>query len=128
MATIDHATVQQWLDNYVQAWLSYDPEKIGALFAEDAVYRYAAYDEPLVGRMAIVQNWLENRDAAGTYQAHYAPIAVDGDVAVSHGRSQYFEADGTTPKDEFDNVFVMRFNTDGLCADFCEWYMRRPKQ
>lgn len=128
MANIDHATVQQWLDDYVQAWLSYDPEKIGALFAEDAVYRYAPYQEPLVGRAAIVESWLENRDTAGTYQAHYEPIAVDDDVAVSHGRSQYFEADGTTPKDEFDNVFVMHFNAEGLCADFGEWYMRRPKQ
>lgn len=125
---MDRATVQQWLDAYVQAWLTYDPEQIGALFAEDAVYRYAPYQEPLVGRDAIVASWLENRDVAGTYQAHYEPIAVDGDVAVSHGRSSYVEADGTTPKDEFDNVFVMRFNADGRCTEFGEWYMRRPKQ
>jgi uncharacterized protein (TIGR02246 family) len=125
---MDRATVQQWLNAYVQAWLTYDPQQIGALFAEDAVYRYSPYQEPLIGRDAIVASWLENRDAAGTYQAHYEPLAVDGDVAIAHGRSNYFEADGATSKDEFDNIFVIRFNTDGLCADFGEWYMRRPKQ
>jgi len=29
-----------WLDDYVAAWRSYDPEAIGALFSEDAEYRY----------------------------------------------------------------------------------------
>ena len=124
---MDHATVQQWLDAYVEAWLTYDPDKIGALFAEDAIYRYAPYVEPLIGRDAIVASWLADRDVAGTYQAHYEPLAVDGDVAITHGRSNYVEADGATAKDEFDNIFVIRFNADGRCVEFCEWYMRRPK-
>jgi hypothetical protein len=27
----------------------------------------------------------------------------------------------------YDNCFVMRFDSDGRCREFTEWYMKRPK-
>lgn len=124
---MNRADVQRWLDAYVDAWKSYDPGAIGALFSEDAAYAYHPYDEPLRGRDAIVASWTGegNRDAPGTYDGHYEPVAVDRDVAVASGRSQYFEPDGATLKREFYNLFVMRFDADGRCAEFREWYMER---
>lgn len=121
---IDHQSVTQWLGDYVRAWQTYDPEAIGALFSEQATYRYNPYDEPLSGREAIVASWLENRDEPNTYSAEYRPVAVVGDVAVANGRTFYYGADGATLIDQFDNIFVMRFDEQGRCADFCEWYMQ----
>ena len=60
---MDHGTVQEWLDRYVEAWRTYDAAAIGDLFTDDAAYRYHAWDEPLHGRDAIVADWLANRDA-----------------------------------------------------------------
>lgn len=72
-------------------------------------------------------SWLEDRDDSGTYDAHYETIAVDGDVAVANGRSRYVEADGATLTSEYDNIFVLRFDGDGRCVEFREWFMERPK-
>jgi len=127
MTQLDTVTVQTWLDAYVQAWLTYDPAAIGALFADDAVYHYDPYHEPVSGRDAIVASWLENRDAPGTYSGHYAPIIISDDTAVTNGRSLYTEADGVTPKDEYDNLFVLRFDAAGRCVEFREWYMKVPR-
>lgn len=120
---IDHQGVTQWLEDYVRAWQSYDPAAIGALFSEEATYRYNPYDEPVRGREAIVASWLEDRDEPNTYAAEYKPLAVDGDIAVANGRSLYYEADGATLKKQYDNIFVMRFDEQGRCVDFCEWFM-----
>jgi uncharacterized protein (TIGR02246 family) len=127
---MNRETVQRWLDAYVRAWQTYDPAEIGALFTEDAVCHYDPFGEPVRGRDAIVASWLEvdRRDPPGTYAGHYQPLAVDGDLAIANGRSRYFEADGTTPKEEYDNIFLLRFAADGRCAEYREWYMRRPKQ
>ena len=38
--TMDEAAVNHWLAAYVEAWKTYDPERIGALFADDVEYRY----------------------------------------------------------------------------------------
>jgi hypothetical protein len=32
---MDHAAAQDWLDRYVAAWLSYEPEANGALLSAD---------------------------------------------------------------------------------------------
>lgn len=122
------ASAAAWLNAYSEAWRTYDPRAIGALFSEDAVYYYCPYDEPVRGRDAIVANWLEHRDTPGTYEGRYAPLAVDGDLVVTNGRSRYFEPDGTTLKTEFDNIFVLRFDADGRCTEFREWFMERPKR
>jgi hypothetical protein len=123
---IDHASVVKWLEDYVRAWKSYDPAAIGALFSEDARYAYGPFDEPLVGRAAIVASWLEEPDPAGQYDAHYAPVAVDGQMAVANGRSQYFAPRSKTVGAEYDNIFLLRFDAQGLCVEFREWFVKRP--
>ena len=120
------ADVQDWLDRYLAAWQSYDRDDIGDLFAEHATYRYHPYDDPVVGRAAIVDSWLEEDrvDQPGSFEARYEPYAVDGDRAVAIGTSTYFE-DGEVAR-IYDNAFTLRFAEDGRCADFTEWFMQRP--
>lgn len=120
---MDRQGFQGWLNRYVEAWKSYDRDHIGALFSEDATYRYHPQDEPERGRDAIVANWLENRDDPGTYDAHYEPLAIDGDVHVAHGWSRYFYPDRNM-RDEYFNVYICRFNAAGECTDFTEYWIQ----
>ena len=118
--------VAAWLDRYVAAWQSYDRDAIGDLFSDDAQYRYHPYDEPVVGRGAIVDSWLEEDrvDEPGSFEARYEPYAVDGDRAVVTGASTYFE-NGAVDR-IYDNVFTLRFDGEGRCTEFTEWFMQRP--
>ena len=113
--------VQAWLDAYVDAWRTYDAGAIGALFSLDATYAYRPYEEPLRGREQIVASWLDDRDEPGSWEAAYAPLLVDGDRAVVTGETRY--ASGRT----FSNLFVLRFEGDGRCRDFVEWFMEHPR-
>lgn len=122
---MNRQSVQAWLDNYVEAWRSYEPSKIGDLFTEDALYSYSPFDEhdPVRGRAAVVANWLETPDAPDSWEAHYVPVAVEGNVAVAQGCTRYLHADGTVER-EFANIFVLHFDDAGRCARFTEWYMQ----
>ncbi len=131
---MDHVSAQQWLDRYVAAWQSYEPEAIGALFADEVHYRYHPDSEPVIGRDAVVASWLGDpqapdasaRDQPGTYTASYGPVAVDGDVVVATGNSTYYTSPGGPVDRVFDNCFVLRFDADGRCRDFTEYYNQRP--
>src|SRR3954451_2111168 len=115
---MDHGPAQDWLDRYVAAWLAYDRELIEALFSEDVMYRYHPYDDPIVGRDAVVASWLgepseagaSSRDEPGTYEASYAPVAVDGDTVVATGTSSYRDAPDGPVVRIFHNCFVMHFD------------------
>jgi ketosteroid isomerase-like protein len=131
---MDHTTAQAWLDRYIAAWLSYDRDDISGLFTEDVVYRYHPYDEPIVGRDAVVASWLgesssddvSDRDAPGTYEAEYSPVAVDGDTVVAVGTSRYREQPSGPIVRVYENCFIVRFDGEGRCREFTEYYMRRP--
>jgi len=118
--------VQRWLDDYIAAWLSYDADDIRELFSEDAEYRYQPWADPVIGRDAIVGDWLENPDAAGTYSAHYTPYAVDGDKAVAVGESRYTHPDGSL-RTLYHNAYLLRFDEDGRCSSFTEMFMELPE-
>jgi hypothetical protein len=121
---VSHDEVRAWIDAYVKAWRTYDPEVIGDLFSEDATYAYHPYDEGdeiLRGRGAIVTNWLEERDEPGTWEARLVPLVVEGNRAIAEGTISY--ANG----DLFWNLWTLRFGDDRRCAEFVEWFMVRPR-
>jgi len=117
--------VQRWLDRYVEAWRTYDADAIGELFSSDATYRYQPYNPPLQGRAAIVADWRQDQDAPGSWDARYEPYAVDGDRAVAVGETHYANPDGS-PRDRFYNCWTLRFDADGRCDDFVEYFMELP--
>lgn len=133
---MDRQSLQSWLDRYVDAWKTYDPEAIGPLFAEGVTYRYHPYDpddEVVRGREALVRDWIEpegnasSRDEPGTYDASYEPYAIDGDRAVAFGTSSYYtDATRSTLERIYYNVFLMRFDDDGRCTEFTEYYLKGP--
>lgn len=122
---MDRKQLQAWLDKYVEAWRTYEPEQIRELFSEDALYFYSPWDEdrPLRGREAIVAGWLEEPDAVGSWEARYVPVAVEDNVAVAQGRTLYRGPDGSV-KRQFDNIFVLHFDDEGRCTRFTEWFMQ----
>ncbi len=121
-----HDELQSWLDRYVEAWQSYDRAQIGDLFSEDAECRYYPYEQPKSGREAIVDSWLEGKDEPGTWEAEYHPFAVDAEAAVATGRSYYRDEAGGEIKRVYHNCFVMRFDADGRCVEFTEWFLLQP--
>jgi SnoaL-like domain len=130
---MSHDDVQAWLDRYVQAWQSYDGDQIAALFSEGAEYRYHPWDDPVRGRDAIVDSWLNpggdatQRDVAGTFEASYRPYAVDGDVAVAIGRSTYWiDASRAEVFRLYHNTYLLAFDASGGCRSFTEFFMKEP--
>jgi len=120
-----HDEVQAWLDRYVAAWRANDPASVAALFSDDAVYGYRPWDSSehtVRGRDAIAASWLEEPDEPATWDASYHPYAVDGDRAVAVGWSRYAPT-ADQPERTYHNAYLLRFDSDGRCAEFHEFYM-----
>ena len=84
--------------------------------------------------VAVVASWLgqsssggaSTRDAPGTYEAKYSPVAVDDDAVVATGTSRYREVPDGPIVRTYENCFIMRFDGEGRCREFTEYYLRRP--
>ena len=112
---------EQWVAQYVAAWESNDPEQIGALFTDDAVYLTAPDHEPRRGRDAIVAGWLEDRDEPGTWSFESKVIHEDEDegFVVVQGKTRY------PAERDYLNLWIIRLAPDGRATDYTEWYMPR---
>ena len=116
----DKAAVSRWIDGYVRAWNTNDREHIAALFTEDAVYFTEPYHAPWKGRDQIVAGWLEKKDEPGETSFEWQPVSITDEVAVISGTTRY-------PENVFSNLWVIRFDPDGRCREFSEWWMEHPR-
>ena len=122
---MDRARLERWVDGYVNAWNSNDPDDIRALFTEDATYLTGAFDPPWQGADEIVKQWIENKDEPGTTEFRYEVIAIDGGTAVIQGVTDYFEP---PPPRKYGNLWVVRLAADGRATYYLEFWMLDRKE
>jgi hypothetical protein len=81
------------------------------------------------GRAEITAEWMSEKDVFedGGYDAAYEPIAIDGSIVVTHGRTLFFDVATGATQAEYDNVWVLRFGPDRGCSEFHEWFAGRPE-
>jgi hypothetical protein len=110
--------VEDWLAGYERAWRTAGTGQLSELFAEDATYQLAPYDEPLAGLAAIAQMWEEEREGPDeVFTMTSELVAVDGDTAVARVEVAY----GDPVSREYRDLWLMRFSEDRRCVAFEEW-------
>lgn len=112
---VDAETVMRWVANYERAWRAGDLGGVEALFTEDARYRPSPYEPSEVGHDAIKAFWLDDDGEVFTMSA--APVAVEGRHAVVRVEVGY----GEPLRQEYRDLWIMRFASDGRVEDFEEW-------
>jgi hypothetical protein len=110
-----------WMEKYIAAWASNEPDDIRALFTEEAVYATRPQDkDPWRGREQIVDRWLTARDDADEWTFDWTLLGTDGGLAFVQGYTHYL---GDRPS--YDNLWAIRLEPDGRASEFTEWFMER---
>lgn len=115
----DATTITAWMNAYLTAWASNEPDDIRALFTDDAEYRTAPFEAARVGVDAIVAGWIEDQDEPEDHTFTWHELGHDGDLAFVEGDTTYAEGR------RYANLWVIRFADDGRATSFTEWYMKR---
>ena len=122
---MDHESLKLWLDAYGRAWETRDPAAVVELFSEDATYQETPFSEPMHGRDAIRQYWV---DSVENYQEqiHFESeiLAIVGDVGIARWRASFVRV-ATGKGVRLDGVFLLTFSAQGLCRKLQEWWVRQ---
>jgi hypothetical protein len=118
---------RSWMEKYIAAWTTNDPEDIRALFTEEAVYATRPHDaDAWRGRDQIVDRWLEARDEPGDWTFDWTLLGADGGLGADSGLAfvqGFTHYLGDRPS--YDNLWVIRLEPDGRASEFTEWFMER---
>jgi ketosteroid isomerase-like protein len=111
-----------WVDAYERAWRTPGTDALRALFTEDASYQTAPYLEPYRGLAAIGEVWEREREGPDErFTLEREIVAIDGDTGVVRTEVRYEE-----PRQEFRNIWIVRFDDGRRCAHFEEWFFAAP--
>lgn len=115
---MDRRALTDWIDRYEHAWRTPGTETLRDLFAADATYRPAPFDDPVTGLSAIAAFWDAEREGPDeVFALTYEIVAVDGDTGVARLEVTY----GDPPARRYRDLWVVTFGTDGRCVSFEEW-------
>jgi ketosteroid isomerase-like protein len=120
---MDRADVDRWIAGYLIAWESNAPADIEALFTEDAEYLPGPFDEAWKGLPTIVASWIDRKDEPGDTRFSYDILAVDGNLAIVEGTTDYLADDY-----RFANIWLIELAEDGRARRFTEYWVQAPKQ
>lgn len=115
--------IEQWMHDYVKAWSTDDAADVAALFAEEAIYRFLPYREPIEGREAIVAWWIRNGDSNAEWSFEYEITVDEPHIGVVQAITSYGAAEGGDAGKTYFNVWIVRFDDDGRCVEFTEYWM-----
>jgi hypothetical protein len=116
---LDRAQLQDWIERYEVAWRAPGTDALGELFAEDASYSTAPYEQPHVGLEAIAEMWEAERLGGHGEDFVLASeiLAVEGDTGVARITVNY----GPPRVQEYRDLWVVSLDLDGRCTHFEEW-------
>jgi SnoaL-like domain len=115
---VEERDIATWVEGYIKAWNSNNPEDIGRLFTDEALYFTAPFREPWRGRDEIVSGWIEKKDEPDTTEFSYDVEAIDGSLGIVRGRTIYKD-----PLEQYSNLWQIRLDESGRCYEFVEWWM-----
>jgi len=123
--TIDD--LDRWLDAYGRAWERRDVNAFVACFAEDAVYQWGPWSEPLRGHDEIGAQTEQAVSRQDGVRFGHEPLAItpDGRGIARWWVSMHVPAEGTIEEDE--GIFLVTLGADGRCTDFREWWNSRSQ-
>jgi hypothetical protein len=110
--------LDDWMEAYIEAWTTNDEHDIAALFTVDAVYDPQTADGEQHGHGEIVEWWQDVDDRPDNWDFEWLPLVETEDLAVITGVTRY-----TSPPTTYRNLWVIRFDDEGRCTDFTEWYI-----
>ena len=118
MSHIERARFQEWIDAYERAWRAPGTSLLSTLFAPDASYLNAPFQEPVRGLAAIAEMWEAERDShEEEFELESELIAVEGDTGVARVDVRYKEP----RRQVYRDLWVIKLDDEARCTSFEEW-------
>jgi hypothetical protein len=107
-----------WITSYEGAWRTPGTALLQELFAADATYQAAPFDDPISGLERIAAFWEAERDTADeAFTLQASIIAAGTETAVARIEVVYGDPALRTYRD----LWIITLDQRGLCTAFEEW-------
>ena len=115
-------TPRTWLEAYASAWRAFDLRAAAELFAEDVAYSFDPFDEPRLGRDAVLAYWQSAFAGQRAVDLSVRLWAADGARASAEWWAVITPHEGEVVT--LSASLLLRFDGDGRCCELHEHWLR----
>lgn len=115
---------RQWLEAYGPAWKSRDPQAAAELYTTDGTYRVTPFLEPLRGRQAVLEYWMEVSRTENEISFGYEILAITQRFGMAHWNASFVRMPPGLPT-KLDGISVIALNAEGKCTLLREWWHKQ---
>ncbi len=119
--------LDRWLDVYGRTWERQAVDGFLDCFAEDAVYYWGPWGEPLRGHAEIRTRTVQAIAEQEEIHFGHEPLAITPD---GRGVARWWVSTrdpDTGDIEENEGIFLVTLNADGRCTEFREWWDSRSR-
>ena len=119
--------LDRWLEVYGRAWERQDVDAFLACYAEDAVYHWGPWGEPLRGHDEIRAATDNATAQQEDIRFGHEPLAITPD---GRGIARWWvsiKLKGEDTIEENEGIFLVTLDENGRCTDFREWWNSRTR-
>ena len=114
------AAARAWVEAWEHGWATGDPDAIGAMYAESAVYRSHPFREPERSAHEYVRRAFSDEELA---EVRFGDPIVAGDRAAVEYWA-VLSADGA--EETLAGLTILRFGPDGLVLEHRDYWAMQP--
>ncbi len=119
-------SLNNWLKTLGEAWVTKNPELIGSICAEDVKYYEHPFEEPRIGRQAVVGEWQNVPTSQKDITFDSDIIGITHGIGIAHWRASFTRIP-ENKLDTLDGIFTVKLNELGLCTEFHMWWVEKAK-
>ena len=121
---MNESNLNTWLKTLGEAWVTKNPELIGSVCAEDVKYYENPFEEPRVGRDAVIAEWQNVPNTQKDITFDYDIIGIVNGTGIAHWRASFTRITENR-QDTLDGIFTVQLNDSGLCTEFHMWWVTK---
>jgi SnoaL-like domain len=121
---VDRHAFEVWLQQYGDAWERQDADAAADLFSMDTKYYETPFDAPMTGREAVRSYWNEGTTLQRDISFGYDVLAMNGETGIARWTSSFRRVPSGVAV-RLDGVLTARFDSEGRCSEFREWWHRK---
>jgi hypothetical protein len=115
---VDPELLSSWIERYVRAWRTPGTEVLAGLFAADATYRPAPFDNALRGLREIAVFWEQEREGPDEqFELVWEPVAHERSTGVVRVEVHY----AGPPPGIYRDLWIVTLDDSLRCSAFEEW-------
>jgi len=126
MQKTNRALFERWLDALGKAWINRDPRAAANLCAKSVLYFETPFGNPLKSRAEVEKVWDEIPNSHKNIEFTYEVLTISENLCIAHWTASFTRI-LSGKRETWDGIYSVKLNENGLCSEFHQWWVIKPK-